>query len=302
MHHLPTLACRAGPCLCGRASWPPVAGAVAPTLAPLSFGGGPSAGVAPMGEVGLSSGPAGAGPVFCGVHFFAGAHPREDGIAGWAHMMGGVVADVDTATGGPAHDLRRAPVLHRWQRALRSGEFDVMYGGGPCATFSPRHTPQLRSVLEPRGLSDVPLQWRAHVDAANVMWDHTALLAREQFAAGGEFVIEYPQRRYIRGRRAFWRLMADRGVCTPGDLPSLLDLERDLGAVRVDIRQCALGGRFQKFTTLLCSPRIARELDFLTDLPCDRCDRYEEHEERATGVFPDGSSRAAARRQRTLPR
>ena len=292
--HSPGLAYCAGPCLHGSAAWPPVAGAGAPALAPLACEGGPSAGVAPMGGTALPSGPATADAVFCGVHFFAGAHPREDGIAGWAHMMGGVVADVDTATGGPAHDLRRAPVLHRWQRALRSGEFDIMYGGGPCATFSPRHAPQLRTISEPRGMRDMPLQWRAHVDAANDVWDHTALLAREQFAAGGEFVIEYPQRRYIRGRRAFWRKMADRGVCTPGDLPSILDLEKDTGAVRVDIRQCALGGRFQKFTTLLCSPRVARELDFLTDLPCDRCDRYEEHEERATGVFPDGSSRAAA--------
>ena len=232
--------------------------------------------------------------MFRGVHFFSGGLPRPDGISGWAHMMGGAVSDVDTATGGAAHNLRRVPVLHRWQRTLRSGEVDVAYFGGPCGTFSPRHVPQLRSVHEPAGMLLMPPEWRAHVLAANELWDGVALLARELFAAGGEFVVEFPQRRYLRHTRAYWPKMAARGICSPGDLQSILDLERDCGAARVDIRQCALGGRFQKFTTLLCSPRIAQELDFLQDLPCDLCDRFVPHQERATGVFPDGSSRAAA--------
>ena len=234
------------------------------------------------------------GATFRGVHFFAGGQPRPDGISGWAHVMGGAVADVDTSTGGPAHDLRRAQVLHRWQRTLRGGEIDVVYLGGPCGTFSPRHTPQLRSVREPAGVDPMPPEWRDHVLRANALWDNSALLAREQFAAGGEFVIEFPQRRYLRHTRAYWPKMAERGVCVPGDLPSILALEADCQAVRVDIRQCALGGRFQKFTTLLCSARISRELAFLRALPCDLCDRFVEHAERATGVFPDGSSRAAA--------
>ena len=231
---------------------------------------------------------------FTGLHVFSGAQPRDDGISGWAHVMGGAVADVDTSTGGTGHDMRRPAVLHRWSRRVRSGEFDVLYAGGPCATFSPRHEPQLRTVWEAEGMELMPDAWRAHVAAANDLWDATARLAREQFYAGGEFVIEYPQRRYLHGKRAYWRSMATRGVATPGDMPSILELERVVGAVRIDIAQCALGGRFQKFTTLLCSPRIARQLQHLSARRCDRCDRYEAHEERATGVFPDGSSRAAA--------
>ena len=38
---------------------------------------------------------------------------------------------------------------------------------------------------------------------------------------------------------------------TPGDMPSILALERDTGAVRIDLSQCAWGSPFQKFTTLL---------------------------------------------------
>ena len=77
-------------------------------------------------------------------------------------------------------------------------------------------------------------------------------------------------------------------------MPEMLELERATGAARLDIAQCACGGRFQKFSTLLCSPRLAARLGWLTHLTCARCDAYEEHEERAAGRFPDGSSRAAA--------
>ena len=230
----------------------------------------------------------------CGVHFFAGAQSRADGISGWAHVMGGSVADVDTGMGGPAHDVRRPAVHNRWRRYLQSGECDCSWYGGPCATFSPRHEPQLRSVWEPEGMQFMPDEWRAHVLSANALWDATAQLARDQFDAGGEFVVEHPQRRYLRGTRAFWPEMATRGVSTPGDLPSMLALERDTGAVRIDVSQCAWGSRFQKLTTLLCSPRMATRLAHLGERRCTRCDGYETHEERATGEFADGTSRAAA--------
>ena len=208
--------------------------------------------------------------------------------------MGGAVADVDTATGGPAHNLCKEGVLRCWRRRMLGGEFGVMFAGGPCATFSPLHDPQLRSIREPDGMATAPAEWRAHILSANTLWDATALLARDIFGAGGEFAIEYPQRRYIPGRRAFWREMADRGVCSPGDLQSLLDLERDTGAQRIDIAQCAFASPFQKFTTFLCSPRLAARLRHLQGRRCARCDRYQAHEERAAGVFADGDSRSAA--------
>ena len=108
-------------------------------------------------------------------------------------------------------------------------------------------------------------------------------------------MVEFPQRRYIRGKRAFWDEMATRGVASPGDLPCMLTLERDTEAVRIDIAQCAWGSRFQKFTTLLCSPRMAaRPLSHMGQRGCPLCDRYIPHEERATGTFADGSSRAEA--------
>ena len=61
--------------------------------------------------------------------------------------MGGAVADVDIGVGGSAHDLRRPAVLDRWRRRIRRREFGVTYYGGPCATYSPLHDPQLRTVL-----------------------------------------------------------------------------------------------------------------------------------------------------------
>ena len=231
---------------------------------------------------------------FTGVHFFSGGQRRADGIAGWAHIMGGTIADVDIVTGGTSHDLRRPEVLERWRSRIRRAECDVTFHGAPCGTFSPLHDPQLRTIWEPAGMAFMPAEWRAHVESANLLWDATAQLAQEQFDAGGEFVIEFPQRRYVPGTRAFWPEMAARGVASPGDMPSIRNLERDTAAARVDIAQCALGSPFQKFTTLLCSPGIAAHLQHLSARRCTLCDRYMAHPERAAGTFTDGSSRAEA--------
>ena len=208
--------------------------------------------------------------------------------------MGGCVADVDIGTGGASHDLRNPAVRDRWRRRLQRGTTDCTWHGGPCATFSPRHVPQLRSRWEPEGMQFMPEEWRVHVAHANTLWEVTALLARDQHDAGGEFVIEFPQRRYVRGKRAFWAEMATLGVASPGDLPCMLALERDTGAVRIDLSQCAWGSRFQKFTTLLCSPRMAARLAHMGERSCRLCDLYAPHEERATGTFADGTSRAVA--------
>ena len=63
---------------------------------------------------------------------------------------------------------------------------------------------------------------------------------------------------------------------------------------------CVCGSPFQKFTTLLCSPRIAAKLAHMSLRRCALCDAYEAHKERAVGVFGTrvaaGSRRAAAHR------
>lgn len=279
MHHSPALACRAELCLHGRAAWPPVAGAVAPT---------------PNHHSCLPATPDGDQPTFRAVHLFAGDQARDDGISGWGHVLGGEVADVDIGVGGEAHNLCRPGVLRCWRQRMHRREFDVMFGGGPCATFSPLHDPQLRSVWEPSGRHDMPDSWRAHTLRANQLWDNTAMLARDLWQAGGEFAIEYPQRRYIHGKRAHWKVVAARGVSTPGDLPSILALEQDTGAQRIDIAQCAFGSPFQKFTTWLCSPRLATRMRHLQGRRCALCDAYLPHPERAVGKYPDGSSRSAS--------
>ena len=64
---------------------------------------------------------------FTGVHFFSGGQRRTDGIAGWAHIMGGTIADVDIVTGGASHDLRRPELLDRWRSRIRLAECDVTF-------------------------------------------------------------------------------------------------------------------------------------------------------------------------------
>lgn len=104
--------------------------------------------------------------------------------------------------------------------------------------------------------------------------------------------MEHPERRYLRGTRPFWPAAAS--AATLGDMPSLPRLEAETGARRVSIAQCACGGRFQKLSVLLCSPRMAERLEWLGRLRCARCDAFESHEERAVGSFADGSSKAEA--------
>ena len=226
-----------------------------------------------------------------GLHVFAGQDVRAESVSGWAHVMGGLVTDLDIGTGGAAHDVRRPGVRARWLRLLRARRFDFAVLGGPCTTFCP-WLAGLRDIDEPCGRAAMPAAFRADVEDANACWRAAAEFAREIWRAGGEFVIEHPQRRGIRGKRAYWR--AHERLATPGDLPELLALEAEVGAVRLDLAQCALGGRFQKFTTLLCSPRIAEQLRWMEQQRCSRCDAFLPHEERARGRFADGSSRAAA--------
>ena len=230
-------------------------------------------------------------------HIFAGPPRPVDGIGAWGQTMGLGVEEVDMAfTRGAraAHDMRRPEVQRRWERRFQRGDYDVGFWGAPCGTFSPRHVPQLRSIAEPAGLESMPAEWRAHVMGANECWRAAVRQAWALWLAGGEFCLEHPQRRYLRGTRAFWQRWADAGIASPGDLREVLELERLTGARRVDIAQCSLGGKFQKFTTLLASPRLAAQLEWLSRQRCARCDAYVEHEEQASGRFTDGSSRAEA--------
>ena len=182
-----------------------------------------------------------------GLHAFAGAQARSESVSGWAHVLGHVVTDLDTGTGGAAHDVTQPRLLRRLRRELRGRAFDYLVAGGPCGTFSPLHVPQLRDTMHAGGKEGLPQRWSAAVAEANACWAATALLAWEIWLAGGEFVIEHPARRYLQGTRPFWRAQA--AVATPGDLPELLELERATGAARVHVAQCACGGPFQKFST-----------------------------------------------------
>ena len=257
--------------------------------APWSGGSGGSGGSGEAGERGEDGGRGWVGATV--LHLCAGEKPREGGISGWMRVMGGAGEDVDTGLGGASHDLSLAHVEARLAKAIRQRRYDVVGGGGPCGTFSPIHDPQLRDTQHPEGLEGLP-QWAAHVQKANGVWRALARLARAAHEAGGEFFIEHPQRRDVRGERAYWEEQA--AVATPGDLPELLALERDTGAVRINFAQCALGSKYQKFTTLLCSPRLAAQLVGLQGACCSRCLAHLPHAERARGRFADGSSRAAA--------
>ena len=51
-------------------------------------------------------------------------------------------------------------------------------------------------------------------------------------------------------------------------MPKVVELKRRTKGVAVTFPQCRLGGHFQKWTTLLASPRAAARLERLAELEC----------------------------------
>lgn len=148
----------------------------------------------------------------------------------------------------------------------------------------------LRSRSFPEGTPGLCGRRAAYVAQHNRMVDASVSIARAAFHAGATFVIENPIDRGRVGSIFFqrkWRQHAPLWL-----MPAVQELQADTDAHLITFPQCALGGQFQKWTTLMVAGPAAGALQPLDGLRCDH--HKARHTRVAKGTEPDGSPSSAA--------
>ena len=219
---------------------------------------------------------------------------HENDLAARLRARGVRVDVVDTKVGGAAHDVLRQDVGRRLVARTRRGEYDVVFIATPCESFSVAHRPQLRSRKQPDGLQNAPPEWAAYLRKHNALAAWSAQLAAAADEAGAAWAIENPADRGDRASDAHWERYSDHAplwLSTP-----MRELEKATGARRRTFAQCALGGRSQKWTTLLHSAGWA-QLGAFDALGCPH--GMEKHAELAHGR--DAAGRGLAKLAAAYP-
>ena len=232
------------------------------------------------------------------LHVFAGPGGRADGLRQmmW-DMYGIIVVEYDTLIDSERCDITRDDVFDELLARIAAGEFFAAIIGTPCSTFSvarirkhgeDQHGPeQLRSEAHVEGLPGLPDFLQQKVDVSNLLVERSVQLARAIKAVGGQFVIENPVTRSdprSEHYRWVWR--------SHGSLwmhPAVSELLGERWTRVVDFPQCALGGAFQKFTTLAYSVDLEPGLRPLAALRCT----HDRHVRQAVGLDSEGKWHSA---------
>ena len=215
-------------------------------------------------DVGQRATATGAGTATKGkiLHLFSGPHDRKDGLAAKAAERGYEVVEVDTLVDAKECDLTRDTVFGVLRARAAAGEFIGAIIGTPCSTFTvarlhydpdnPGPTKvRSREGGQHRGLKTLTIDERTEVERANLLVARSAELAEEVWRTGGSFIIENPMDRGVPGSKGFqekWREHAPLWM-----MEEIVELQRRTRATTVSYPQCAMGGAYQKYTTLMYS-------------------------------------------------
>ena len=229
---------------------------------------------------------------------FAGPGGRWDGLKQMARVLFSTdVVEFDTLIDPEGCDIADDGVFEALMARIRAGEFFAAIIGTPCGSFSVARIRvpgeeddgpvQLRDFEHPEGIDGLSARLQQQLDAANLLVERSVAVARAIHEAGGQFVIENPVTRSDPSTDHFrWRWRSHASLW-------MHRLVKALAAERwtrtVTFPQCALGGAFQKFTTLLFSVDLERHFSYLGDLRCT----HERHAKQARGRDPDGKWRSA---------
>ena len=171
-------------------------------------------------------------------------------------------------------DLLDDAVFQGLLAGIDAGEITALILGPPCSSFSVLRErrdfrgPRIRARSQPEGVTPCPPRWEGYVRDHNLLCERTCALALRVWQRGGDFVIENPIDRGDPDAEhgQYWPRAAGH---TPMWLTRWIrDLRVATGAVPLHNAQCMLGGDFQKWTTWLCSPRLARQLAWFGKLAC----------------------------------
>ena len=226
------------------------------------------------------------------LHLFAGA-PRLGSFADAAESMCMQVDQVDLLHGGADDDMAVADARDRVLASVRAGKYAIVWIGTPCSSFSlwwlDASMRQLRSRERPEGLTSLPGRERAYLRKHNALVEFSAKVALAAFQAGATFVIENPPDRGKVGSHLFrWTARRHAPLWL---MPCMRSLAAETGAIMLTFPQCALGGDFQKWTSIMTGGPRAAQLQALGDLTCEHKGG---HARVAEGRDAQGRSNAAA--------
>ena len=218
----------------------------------------------------------------CVLHAFSGKAHREDGLAQCLQQRDVRCQEVDTVIHAKRHDLLCDAVFARVLAHAREGHYAAAVLGVPCSTFSAARIGgdgvtapapvRGRQSHELCGLPGLTRLQQTEVDNANKLVERSVELARAVVASGGQVLFENPCDRgstddedsTVRDRyRAQWSAHAPLWLH-----PAMVRMRLDLGLHAVTFPQCALGGAFQKWTTLWYSHGLHGTLGGLQACAC----------------------------------
>ena len=231
------------------------------------------------------------------LHVFSGPGGRVDGLRQMMRDLYSMeTVEVDTLI-DPLHaDLLRQEVFDDLIARCAAGEFFAAVIGTPCSTFSVARIfhpdaepgpPQVRDVEHPDGMDGLSLFWQLRVAASNLLVERSVAIARAIQAANGVFVIENPATRSDSKLHLYrWRWRSHASLWMHSAVRPLV---KERWTRFVTFPQCALGGAFQKWTSLLYSEALHPMLASLGTLTCT----HAAHAKSAAGRDPDGKWRSA---------
>ena len=214
--------------------------------------------------------------------------------------------EVDEKDSGkvPGHpdDLLRNDVFFALLGEAQRGYYQAGVAGVPCTTFSVarfnpggapvvrRHGDQQSRGLRDAALARLPEANRLEADQANELAWRTAAIMQAVQRSGGVFIIENPvDRNGPVAEELGLRFQMPEHVSL-WQLEEMRALQGATGGVFVHFPQCALGGRTQKWTTLMYSPALRG----LAALGALRCTHTKQQHERSVGRDAYGNYLTAA--------
>ena len=208
----------------------------------------------------------------------SGPKKRPDGLAAYLKIAGFecTLVDFDPKNGGgPEDNILDDDVYARILEDVKSGQFAAIFAAPPCSTFSvARHfdsngkdpgPPPVRSRSHIRELPDLPPTRKAEARRANEIVGRTCALLLTGWRIGTEFILENPA---DHGDPASHRLFLTEEHAPMWLMAEIKALSKLTKAGTVTFPQCELGAPWQKDTTLMFSPGLARWLDPLGGLVC----------------------------------
>lgn len=234
------------------------------------------------------------------LHVFSGPGGRIDGLKQMMLDLYKVdVVEVDTLISNVDWDLTRQEVFDALLQRCHAGEFFAAIIGTPCGTFSVARIRvpgveddgpvQMRFREDPEGNDSVLTadQWE-QLRVSNLLVARSVEIARAVKASGGQFIIENPITRSDPATDRYrWRWRSHASLWMH---PLVEQLASERWARYAHFPQCALGGEYQKWTTLLYSVDLEPFLSVLGELTCT----HTKHAKQARGRDVDGKWRSAA--------